>query len=346
VFPGIGREKASFQGRYMRDTSELIALGQSLFREEVEELAACSDEIGESFAEAARRICDLPPTGRLLVSGIGKAGYIAMKVSASLASTGIQSFYVHPAEALHGDLGRFGNTDFVLIFSNSGETEELLCLLPSLRTIGCTICSVTSTTTSTLAKKSDLVLPLGKLREIGQNKLAPTTSAAAMLVLGDALTMTITEMRGCTQHDFARSHPGGNLGRALMPVSEIMRAGEYHCLVEQNTPCKEVLHKYTTTPGRPGCATIIDTEGRMLGIFTDGNLRRCLDSGLDFLSQPIANFMTLNPKSLARTALAREALELLSAYQIDQVVIIDEENRPVGLVDIQDVARIFTNTGM
>lgn len=330
----------------MRSKTHIVEIAHTLFEEELSEIRITKNGIGEAFSDVALLIADLPSAGRLLVTGIGKAGYIAMKLSASLASIGIRSFFVHPSEALHGDLGRFAPDDIVIIFSNSGETEEVICLLPSLRAIGCKIISVTSTTSSTLAKKSDFVLPIGSLKEIGQHRLAPTTSSAAMLILSDVLTMTVMEIKQYSEHDFARTHPGGNIGRALMPLSEVMRTGESHCVVDEQTICRDVLHRYTATPGRPGCATIVDKDGRLSGIFTDGNLRRCLDTGMDFLSKPIVQVMTKSPKTISSNKLAREALQVLSEHQIDQLVVIDHDRRPVGLIDIQDVARIFTSTGI
>ena len=300
----------------------------------IEELTKLLDD---NFDHALATINEMPTGGRVVVSGMGKAGFIAMKFSATLASLGVPSFFLHPAEAVHGDLGRYTKNDVAFIMSNSGETPEILKLLPHLKKIGCPLISVTSNSSSSLGKHSDVVLMIGKHNEAGPLGLAPTTSTTAMLALSDALAMSFIEMRGMSHEDFARFHPGGDLGRSLTLVSDIMRTGEFNCVVPTNMKVREVIHQISITKGRPGAACVVDNAGKLFGIFTDGNLRRCLEKDSDFLDHPVSDYASQNPKSIHKDKLAQEALRIMSEHKIDQLLVLDDSGALAGLIDIQDL---------
>lgn len=318
--------------------SNFVAEAVKILKEEASAVTHVAELLGLSFEEAVKLILELSPSGRVLVTGLGKAGIVGQKISATLASTGTSSFYLHPTEALHGDLGRFHKSDLALVLSNSGETPEVLALIPQLRTVGVPIVAITSTSENTLSKHADVVLTIGKLNEAGALGLAPTSSTTAMMALGDALALVVLNARGFTAEQFAFNHPAGNLGRALMKVNEVMRTGNNHCVVSENEPVKEVLRKISLTPGRPGAAAVVDGVGKLVGVFTDGNLRRCLEAGSSFLDAPIASVMGRSPKSITQERFAKEALALLVQLKIDQLLVVDSGGKPIGMVDIQDVA--------
>ena len=310
---------------------------RDILQSEARALNEVSGVIGETLEKAVELVLKHCPPGRLIVSGMGKAGYVAMKLSATLSSIGYPSFFLHPADAIHGDLGRCTKDDLVLILSNSGETPELLRLLPLLKGIGATIVSITGSGHSTLATHSDLAVVTGKIQEAGPLGLAPTTSTTVMMAIGDALAMSLIKKRGFSREEFALYHPGGDLGRALLTVSQIMRQGEYNCVVHSSLLTREVLHKITITKGKPGAVSIVDDNGLLVGCFTDGDLRRHLEIGVAFLEKPIAEIMSRTPKTLRPEKLAQESRRMMQEFKIDQVLVVDEQNRPVGLVDIQDL---------
>lgn len=316
---------------------ETLAYGREILQGEAHAVLAVCDLLDNSFCQAVSRILEMPSQGRVIVSGMGKAGFVAMKLSATFASTGVPSFFLHPAEAVHGDLGRYTKDDLALVLSNSGETEEIIRMLPHVKRIGCPIIVMTGNEGSSLAQHADVVLTIGKVSEAGPMGLAPTTSTTVMLALGDALAMAVLHKQDFTQEQFALYHPGGNLGRILRPVSELMRHGDEHCVVAESDTTREVLHRYSSTKGRPGAASIVDGQGRLSGIFTDGNLRRCLDDGTDFLDQPVREVMTRNPKAVKESVLAADALRVLAESKIDQLVVVDDQLVPVGMLDIQDL---------
>ncbi len=275
--------------------------------------------------------------GRVVVSGMGKAGLIARKISATLSSTGTPSLYLHPAEAVHGDLGRVLEEDVVLILSNSGETEEVVRLLDPVKRIGASIVALTGNKDSTLARWADIVLDLGTIDEAGGG-FAPTASTTAMLALGDALALAVQKERNFAPEDLIKFHPGGYLGRSLLKVKEIMRSGEKTPLVHEEDPVKDVVLVMTTTPGRPGAAIVVDGMGRLTGIFTDGDLRRRLLEGPPgFLERPIKEVMTRDPKRIDGEKLVSEAHQVLRNYRIDQIPVVDDRDRPVGILDVQDI---------
>lgn len=311
--------------------------GRSVIKDEIAALNQVADLLDDSFGNAIETILSLPAGSRIVVSGMGKAGFVAQKISATLSSIGFPSFYLHPAEAVHGDLGRFSSNDLALLLSNSGETTEVVRLLPTLKERGSHIISITSSRGSTLGKHSDIVIEMGHFPEAGPLGLAPTTSTTVMLALGDALSMTLVKRRGFTKEEFAAFHPGGNLGRSLMLVSDIMRTGDSCCVVHESVETKKALHLITETKGRPGAASIVDDAGVLVGVFTDGNLRRCLEHDTEFLNKPIGTLCSRSPITITPDKLAQEAARIIQEKKIDQLMVVDERNVPVGLIDIQDL---------
>ncbi|MFQ5956830.1 MAG: SIS domain-containing protein [Candidatus Brocadiales bacterium] len=274
--------------------------------------------------------------GRVVVTGIGKAGIIGQKVSATLASTGTPSYWLHPAEARHGDLGRVVKEDVVLTFSNSGQTEVVL-LLPHVKKIGAKVVAVTGDRESTLALHSDVVLDIGKIEEPCHLGLAPSASSTAMLALGDALALTVFKKRDLQKEDFAAYHPGGELGKKLLTVDMVMRKGDSNPVTSESTPVIEALNPMTYTRGRPGAVSVVDSSGRLCGFFTDGDLRRQLHKGQDFLKRPISEVMTREPKTVNAGSLAANVYRVLREYKIDQLPVVDDKGVPVGIVDVQDL---------
>lgn len=320
-----------------KDLTGDIEYGQSIIREEIAALTSVADLLDESFSHAVEAILALPAGARIVVSGMGKAGFVAQKISATLSSIGFPSFFLHPADAVHGDLGRFTQDDVALLLSNSGETSEVVRLIPTLKKYGSHIISITSSSASTLAKHSDVVIKTGRFPEAGPLGLAPTTSTTIMMALGDALAMTLVKRRGFSREEFAAFHPGGDLGRSLMLVSDIMRTGDSCCVVHESTETKEALRKITDTKGRPGAAGIVNDAGTLIGVFTDGNLRRCLEQDTEFLKKPIGELCSRTPIAIRPDKLAQEAARIIQERKIDQLLVIDERNIPVGLIDIQDL---------
>ena len=320
-----------------------LELAKAVLNAESMAIQQVSALLGQSFTLAVQEIANLSPGGKIIVSGMGKAGFIAMKISATFASIGIPSFYLHPAEAIHGDLGRFTKNDIVLILSNSGETPEVVRIIPHLKRVGCPVLAVTALETSTLAKHSDISICYGKLSEAEPLSVAPTVSTTVMLALGDALAMSVVGRLGITREQFAQFHPGGELGKALTLVETVMRAGERHCVVNQTMKVRDVIKSRIKTPGRPGAATIVDDAGHLVGIFTDGDLSRCLGQGTEFLERPVSEVMGKNPKIVKSGRLIEEALRIMREFAVDELIVIDESQSPVGSIDIQDIVALKTS---
>lgn len=319
--------------------NELATFGKQFFREQSESLKKASELLDDSFSRAVDVLCQREASGRILTSGVGKAGHIARKVAATLSSVGVPAFFVSPGDTGHGDFGCFCNSDVILLFSHSGESAEICRILDYISESSSTSILITGCSESSAARASDVVLSYGSVAESGLHGLAPTTSTTLMLVMGDALALTAAYKSGLSRDDFARHHPRGSLGRSLVGVEVVMRRGSRYCMVEMSQTTREVIQKYESTEGRPGAVSIVDEAGRLVGIFTDGNLRRCVARGLDFLDDPIRQHMTKSPITVLNTQTAAEALEVLCARKIDQVVVVDAESRPVGMVDIQDIVR-------
>lgn len=318
----------------MKEASEDIEYAKKVLGLEAQAVEGLIDRLDENFQKAVDLIFNC--RGRVVVTGIGKAGIIGQKVSATLASTGTPSYWLHPAEARHGDLGRVVREDVVLAFSNSGQTEVVL-LLPHVKKIGARVVAVTGDRESTLALHSDVVLDIGKIEEPCHLGLAPSASSTAMLALGDALALTVFKKRNLSKEDFAAYHPGGELGKKLLTVDMVMRTGDSNPVVSQSTPVIEALKTMTYTKGRPGAVSVVDSDGRLCGFFTDGDLRRKLQDGQGFLKEPIKEVMTRSPKMVKTGSLAANVYRILRDNKIDQLPVVDESGVPVGIVDVQDL---------
>jgi arabinose-5-phosphate isomerase len=276
--------------------------------------------------------------GRIILTGMGKPGFIARKIAATLASTGTPSFYLHPAEATHGDLGMVQETDLVIAISNSGETEEIVRLLSSLKKIGVPLIALTSNKKSTLALRADVVLELGVTREACPLNLAPSASTTAALAMGDALALSLHQRKGFRPEDFAMLHPGGSLGRQLLTVKDIMRKGRDNPLISEDMPVRDALIKITGA--RAGSCTITDKRGKIRGIFTDGDFRRHVRrNGERILDEPVKKFATFHPMTIRQDQMAAEAVHLLKTKKIDELPVVDEKGRAVGLLDVQDLLK-------
>jgi arabinose-5-phosphate isomerase len=274
--------------------------------------------------------------GRIVVTGMGKAGIIGQKFSATLSSTGTSSFWLHAAEAVHGDLGRIREDDVVVVLSYSGETEEVKNLIPFVRKIGAKIVAVTGNSRSNLARYADSTISVKVDREACPLGLAPTTSTTAMLTICDALSVVLQKIKGFEEKDFAFFHPRGSLGRKLLlKVRDIMRKGKFNPEVSKETVIKDVLLKITSA--HAGAASVIDKEGKLVGIFTDGDLRRNLERYPYLLKKEVKDVMTKNPVVVKDTDLASQALKVLEEKKIDEVPVVDKNGRVVGMLDVQDL---------
>lgn len=301
--------------------------------------------IDDAFERAVRLILDCP--GSVLVSGIGKAGHVARKLSASFSSTGTPSHFLNPAEALHGDLGSVRSGDIVLILSYSGESDEILRMLSVIKKLGNPVVAITSTNQNALARHSELVLKLGRIEEACPLGLAPSASTTAMAALGDALFLTVMKSRKFTSDDFALYHPAGQLGRKLIKVREAMtfKRGENLPVASDRLTVGQVLREVSSIKRRSGAVILADEQtGRITGIFSDGDLRRLILHDEDAaLRRPVREVMTANPKRIRGEALASEAMAILRQHRIDDLPVVDDDDRPIGLIDVQDlvVLRMF-----
>ena len=310
---------------------------QRTLRIEADAVAALVDSLDEQFDRACELLLNC--RGRVIVTGMGKSGHVGNKLAATLASTGTPAFFVHPAEASHGDLGMITADDAVLALSNSGETAEVLALLPVLKRKATPLVTMTGRPESTLARVADVHLPVVTAEEACPHNLAPTTSTTAALAMGDALAIALLEARGFTAEDFALSHPGGNLGRRLLlRVSDIMHHGERLPLVGSETPVGEALVEVTRKG--LGMTTVVDDQGQLAGIFTDGDLRRLLDhDGADLHHTPIHRVMTRAPVVIGAERLAAEALQIMESRRINALVVTNDHNAPVGALNMHDLLR-------
>ena len=321
-------------------TDNFLDLAKDVLQREAEAILHLGESLDDTFTKTVDLLSTLEDRGRIVVSGMGKAGIIGQKISATFASLGIPSFFLHPAEAVHGDLGRCTPADMTLLLSNSGETSEVLEMIPFIRRAGCPIIALTANNTSTLGRNSDLALEIGSHTEAGDLGLAPTTSTTVMLALGDALAMCLANKNKVSKEEFAKFHPAGSIGRSLLVVSEIMRKDDEVCIVPEDMLCKNVLQSISNTPGRPGAAVIIDSANELSGVFTDGDLRRCLNSSSSFLEDPISDHMSRDPKTISAQALVQEATHLMNELKIDQIIAVDEKKKPIGMLDIQDAVSV------
>lgn len=321
-----------------RPAGELIDYAKEVLRLEGEAVGALAARIDGAFSRAVAKLLSCTAAGgRVVVTGMGKPGFIAQKLSATFASTGIPSLYLHPAEALHGDLGRLAPGDLVLALSNSGETDEVVRLLPALKRMNVPVIALTSDAHSSLARSAEVVLEIGPNPEACPLGLAPTTSTIALLALGDALAMTLLHQRGFSREQFAELHPGGTLGQRLLRVREVMRTGAMNPTVRSDATLRETAAVMTRTEGRPGAASVVDADGKLVGIFTDGDLRRLVQGGETDFARSVASVMGKGPRTVSPDDLAQDAADLMRQSRVDQVPVVDEQHRPVGMLDVQDL---------
>jgi arabinose-5-phosphate isomerase len=309
---------------------------RQVLRIEAAAVAALAERLDESFVRAVELI--LACSGRTVVSGIGKSGHVATKIASTLASTGTPAFFVHPAEASHGDLGMITAQDVMIALSNSGESAELLSIVPLARRRGTRIIAMTGNARSSLAREADVHLDAAVAEEACPLGLAPTASTTAALALGDALAVALLEMRGFSSEDFARSHPGGILGRRLLThVRDVMRTGEALPTVPRSALLPAAILEMSRKG--MGMTAVIEPDRRIAGIFTDGDLRRALDKAQDLRTLPIEMLMTGGPRTIRPERLAAEAVKLMEDFRISQVLVADEDNRLVGALNMHDLFR-------
>lgn len=314
---------------------EQIEFARQILCTEADAIDQVGQRLDRSFCQAVRLIHEC--SGSVIVTGMGKAGLVGQKIAATLASTGTHAHALHPAEAVHGDLGRLGRDDVVLALSQSGETEEVVRLLPILHGMHVPVVAITSRKESTLARNVQVTLVLGALQEACPLGLAPSTSTTVMLAIGDALALVVSRMRNFRADDFARFHPAGSLGRKLQRVDEIMRRGDDLRLASEHCTVREVFVQLQRPGRRSGAIILVDEHGRLSGLFTDSDLARLFESHRDaVLDQPISEVMTCNPATVPQETRMQDAVQILSRRKFSELPVVDSEGRPVGLLDITD----------
>jgi arabinose-5-phosphate isomerase len=315
---------------------KLCELGRAVIKTEAEMISKLADRINADFARACQFLLDC--TGRIVVIGVGKSGHISKKIAATLASTGSPAFFIHPSEAKHGDIGMITRSDVIIAISYSGESEEMIALLPHIKRLGVPLIALSGKPHSTLAKAATINLDVSVEKEACPLGLAPTSSTTAALVMGDALAMALLDKRGFTEDDFALSHPGGTLGRRLLlRVNEIMHHSDSIPIVKQSASLKEALVEMTHK--KLGMTTVIDDAGKLTGIFTDGDVRRALDRNTDIHATAVQDVMTKSPKTIKHDMLAAEALNLMETHKITALVITNVDHQPDGILHIHDILR-------
>ena len=316
---------------------KIIKKAREVLDIEIRGLESVRDKLDAEFVNLVNTcIKILDGGGKIVLSGVGKSGHIGHKIAATLASTGAPAVFMHPVEAMHGDLGILQKSDILIALSYSGETEELLAILPSAKRLDIPIASITGDANSKLAQWSDIVISMTVPQEACPFNLAPTTTTTALLAVGDALAMTLLEMRGFTKENYGHLHPGGSIGRSVtLRVSDIMRTGERLAMVSPDTSVKDTLLKMTES--RSGSSVVVDKAGKLLGIFTDGDFRRHVENDLKILGKPVSSVMTKNPTFVKSTDLAVEVLKVLEKKKIDDIIALDPKGKVAGIVDIQDL---------
>jgi len=315
---------------------QLKKLGRAVIRTEAEALLQLIQRMDDNFSRACRFMLDCK--GRIVVIGMGKSGHIANKIAATLASTGSPAFFVHPGEASHGDLGMITAGDVVLALSNSGETGEIITILPIIKRLGVPLISMTGNPKSTLSREADVNIDVAVDKEACPLGLAPTASTTAALAMGDALAVALLEVRGFTELDFARSHPGGSLGRKLLlHVAEVMHEGAQTPKVGENASIRDALMEMTAKG--LGMTAIVDADDKIIGIFTDGDLRRTLDMDIDLQHSAVTRVMTRGGIGIQPDKLAAEALKLMEDNKISGLLVVDEADRLIGALNMHDLLR-------
>ncbi|WBY00058.1 KpsF/GutQ family sugar-phosphate isomerase [Ramlibacter tataouinensis] len=318
------------------DPARALRLAQETFDIEAAAVLGLKARTGDAFGRAV--LAMLAVRGRVVVMGMGKSGHIGRKVAATLASTGTAALFVHPAEASHGDLGMIKPVDLVLAISNGGESDEITAILPVLKRLGVPLVAVTGNLHSTLARHADIVLDSGVEKEACPLNLAPTASTTTQLALGDALAVALLDARGFREEDFARSHPGGALGRKLLThLADVMRTGDAVPRVGPDTPFPDLMREMSAKG--LGASAIVDAQERVLGVFTDGDLRRLIEKGVDLRRVRASEVMHANPRTIRDDALAAEAAELMERHRITSVLVVDAQGRLCGAVNSNDLMR-------
>jgi len=319
-----------------QDSRRAVDLGRRVLRIEAEAVGALAERLGAEFERAVALI--LACSGRVIVSGIGKSGHVGRKIAATMASTGTPAYFVHAAEAVHGDLGMITRDDVLIAISNSGDNDELLTVVPLVKRQGARLIAITGKSDSPLAREADVHLDAGVREEACPLNLAPTASTTAALALGDALAVALLDARGFSATDFARSHPGGALGRRLLThVRDVMRPAAQVPSVAATTPVPEALRAMSR--GTLGMTAVCDAEGRVIGIFTDGDLRRAMETHGDLRSVPVAEVATREPRTIGAERLAVEAVEMMERLKINQLLILDGAGRLAGALNMHDLFR-------
>lgn len=316
------------------DRTEIIAHGREVIQIELESVQQVLDRIDDSFARAVEMIAQ--SEGRVIITGMGKSGIIGKKIAATMTSVGTMAIFLHPAEGIHGDLGLVTSQDIIIAISKSGETMELNRLVPVFRRYNCRIIAMTGNPDSHLARFADVVLDISVNKEACPFDLAPTSSSTVTLVLGDALAITLLQAKHFQLADFARNHPGGSIGRSLLTVADLMHSGSAVPIITIDTPMRDALLEMTSK--RLGVTTVVDSEGRLAGIITDGDLRRWLARSADPMSDTAASAMVHHPKTITRDRLALEAVEMMEHYAITALIVVDDD-RPEGVIHLHDLVK-------
>lgn len=321
----------------MKNGDHILDFARKVFKQESGAVKNLAEQLSDDFVLAVKTV--IQAEGRVVVTGMGKAGIIGDKISATLSSTGTPSFALHPVDAIHGDLGRITPGDVVIVLSNSGETAEIVRLVPSIRKIGAALVAITARTDSTLAREADCVLCIGETPEACPLGLAPSASTTAMLAMGDALSLAVLEERGFSKEEFAFFHPGGSLGRKLMKVEELMRRGDENPVLSEGASVMDVIG--AITKARAGAAVLTDSTGRMTGLFTDGDLRRYLMRSESNPSEDrVGEHMTKKPLSLPPDALVSEAVGIMQKKKIGEIPVTGDDGRVLGMVNLKDCIEV------
>jgi arabinose-5-phosphate isomerase len=314
---------------------EILNIAKRTIDIELETLFDLKESLDYSFIKAIEILYNCK--GKVIFTGIGKSGHIARKISSTFSSTGTPSIFLHPAEAIHGDLGIIDKEDVLVIISNSGETEEIINIIPYLKFLNVPIICITGNINSTLAQKSDVVIDIKIKREACPFNLAPTSSTTAILVLGDALAITLMELKGFTKEQFAKLHPGGLIGKRLKKVMDIMHSGEKVPIVYEDMTMKEAIIEITSKGF--GATAVLDRNQNLIGIITDGDLRRYIEKGNDLNNGSVKSAMTRNPKTIKYDETVADALNLMEKYKITVLLVLDENNKLIGILHLHDILR-------
>lgn len=313
----------------------MLDAARRVFEIEIESLRFVQSRLDDAFTNTARAILDC--RGKVIITGLGKSGAVGRKISATFSSTGTPAVFLHAAESLHGDIGIIDKNDIVIAISYSGEQPELSNIIPTIKRLGIRFIAMTGAPDSTLGRAADFVLPVTIPKEACPLGLAPTSSTTAILAMGDALAVAVYESRGFSATDFAFRHPGGALGRSLATVADLMHKGDELPLCRESAPMSEALVEMTRK--KLGATCIVDDAGALVGVFTDGDLRRLVQSRTDFLALPARDFMARSPRTITREILAVRALTIMEENRITSLVIVDDSKRPEGIIHIHDILR-------